>query len=32
MMNSRPRIRPNRGLISSRNFVWIWNRLSGICR
>ena len=24
MMNSRPRIRPKRGRISSRNFVWIW--------
>ena len=24
MMNSRPRITPKRGRISSRNFVWIW--------
>ena len=32
MMNSRPRMRPKRGRISSLNLVWIWYRLTGSCR
>ena len=32
MMNSFERMRPKRGRVSSRNFVWIWYTITGSWR